>query len=152
MRFALFLTLTTLTTALFGHCQMPCGIYHDEVVFGRFDEYVETMYKAMDEVQTNPFSTAQEKMNFTRWVDLKERYSNEMTTLFTEYFLQQRLKPENPQIDSLLKNSHRILIDLMKIKQKSDKATVDTFTEDLKVFKEHLSSHEKGPTQDQLPK
>jgi len=122
-----------LQAILGAHCQMPCGIYHDEIEFGRLDEYVELMTKAMKELETNEQKSPQDRANFVRWVNLKDSNSNEMAALMMQYFLQQRIKSDETE---LLIQAHKVLVTMMQIEQLVDSRVVDTLKQELKAFKE----------------
>src|ERR1041384_2280617 len=85
--------LTTFSSSqLSAHCQMPCGIYHDDMVYDLIDQYVETMYKGISVINNSKFSTPKEKNEFIRWVMEKDKSSDQTAYLITEYFLQQKIK------------------------------------------------------------
>jgi Nickel-containing superoxide dismutase. len=48
-------------SSLSAHCQMPCGIYHDQMVYDKIDEYYETMFKGVSVLDDNKFDTLAEK-------------------------------------------------------------------------------------------
>jgi nickel superoxide dismutase len=119
-----------------AHCQMPCGIYHDQMVYEKIDEYFETMIKAVSAMNDSKFDTAKEKNQFIRWVITKENMSNEISEIILTYFLQQKIKPgEGEDTDKLLRSSHKLLFDIVQIKQNSDLRLVKQFGEDWEYFK-----------------
>ena len=129
---------------LTAHCQMPCGIYHDEMVFNQIDQYIETMYKGITELKNNPFSTPLERNNFTRWVLLKETASDEMANLITQYFLQQKIKSGEPDTAKRLAIAHKMLFELTAIKQNVDLKMVEDFADEWESFKQmfHVMNYE----------
>ena len=38
---------------LSAHCQIPCGIYHDQMVIKGLEEDIETLTKSVNEINTN---------------------------------------------------------------------------------------------------
>lgn len=120
---------------LLSHCQMPCGIYHDEMVFDQIDQYVETMVKGMSILHENKFNTVQTHNEFIRWVILKETSSNEIASLLTTYFLQQKIKPDESETAKRVLSAHKLLFYLVQIKQASDLAIVNDFYEEWEKFK-----------------
>lgn len=132
------------TGSLIAHCQMPCGIYHDEMVFNQIDQYIETMYKGLTELKNNKFSTPVERNNFFRWVMLKETASNEMANLLTEYFLQQKIKPGEPDTAKRLISVHKMLFELTAIKQNVDLKMIEDFADEWESFKQmfHVLNYE----------
>lgn len=127
---------------LTAHCQMPCGIYHDNMVFDEIDQYVETMYKGMTELSEHDARTSKEKNNFVRWVLEKENESDNIANLITAYFLQQKIKPGEDETAKRLASAHKLLFMLMQIKQNVDRKFVDDFADEWEKFK--LMFHVEG--------
>jgi nickel superoxide dismutase len=127
--------LTFAAQQLTAHCQMPCGIYHDQMIYDKIDEYYETMYKAISVLDDNKFDTIQQKNQFIRWVMTKERMSDETAHIILEYFLQQKLKPDDPDSLDLVKSAHRMLFLLVSIKQTVDLNIVKEFGKEWENFK-----------------
>lgn len=134
MKFWIALSLLA-APMLHSHCQMPCGIYHDDMVFDQIDQYVETMFKAATVMNDTRLDSTQNANTFVRWVVLKESASNEMADLITTYFLQQKIKPEEPDTPKRLAAAHRMLNLLMTIKQTADVKYVKAFEDEWEKFK-----------------
>ncbi len=137
-------SLVFLQAPLFPHCQMPCGIYHDDMVFDQVDQYVETMFKGYTVLKENKFATLKEKNEFVRWVIEKENASNEVASLITTYFLQQKIKPDEDDTVKRLTSAHKLLVLAMLIKQNSDHKYVDEFADTWEKFKAmfHVEGYE----------
>ena len=71
----LALALIISHASLNAHCQIPCGIYHDQMVVQGLEEDVETLAKSVNEIQSNPRRTAQDNNQLVRWV-LEHRLVN----------------------------------------------------------------------------
>jgi len=112
---------------LSSHCQMPCGIYHDDMVYEQVDQYIETMYKAVTMLNESKFSNAKERTEFVRWACLKDDESDEMAQVFLTYFLQQKVKPDEKDTVNKLVGIHKMLFLLMRIKQNVDVDLVNQF-------------------------
>jgi nickel superoxide dismutase len=123
------------TGQLSAHCQMPCGIYHDEMVFGEIDQYVETMYKGMTVLTDSKFETVKDRNEFVRWVITKDKLSDKTAELFNTYFLQQKIKPDEPDTPKKLIAAHKLLFLMVQIKQNADIKLVDTFADEWDKFK-----------------
>ena len=136
--------VATSPTSLEAHCQMPCGIYHDDMVYDRIDQYVETMVKAMSMLKKNDFANPDESNRFVRWVIQKETASDEIAQILTAYFLQQKIKPGEADTAARLESAHRLLFLLVAIKQNTDVAIVDQFGEEWDKFKNmfHVAGYE----------
>lgn len=132
------------TGSLSAHCQMPCGIYHDEMVFNQIDQYIETMYKGITELKHNKFSNLAERNNFIRWITLKESSSDEIADLITQYFLQQKIKPGEPDTVKRLVSAHKLLFELTAIKQNVELKMIEDFADEWENFKQmfHVLNYE----------
>lgn len=122
-------------TSLTAHCQMPCGIYHDDMVYDQIDQYAETMYKAMSELNSNKFETVKERAQFCRWVLAKENQSCEAADLFTKYFLQQKIKPGEEDTTEKTLLAQKLLFLMVQIKQNTDIKLVHDFMDNWEKFK-----------------
>lgn len=127
---------------LSAHCQMPCGVYHDEMVFSEIDQYIETMFKGMTVINANEFKTVQDHNEFVRWVIEKDRESNRIAEVISIYFLQQKIKPGEEDTTKRLVSAHNLLFLLVKIKQTADRNIVDQFADEWEKFK--LMFHVEG--------
>lgn len=128
--------------SLYGHCQMPCGVYHDEMVFDQIDQYVETMFKGLTVMKDSNFETPKERNEFIRWVMNKENMSNEVADTFLTYFMQQKIKPGEEDTPKRLESIHKMLFLLVQIKQNVDRQMIDTFLDEWEKFK--LMFHVEG--------
>lgn len=127
---------------LMAHCQMPCGIYHDEMVFDQIDQFVETSVKAISVMQDNPFSTVQDRNAFVRWVIQKDKGADEIAQVITTYFLQQKIKPGEEDTTKRVLSAHQLLFYLVQIKQTVDLKVLNDFYEEWERFK--LMFHIEG--------
>lgn len=129
-------------SSLNGHCQMPCGIYHDAMVYDQIDQFVETMVKGMTVIRDNKFSTPQERNELVRWVNSKEEACDEAANILCFYFLQQKIKPGEESSAEQLASAHRLLFYLVTIKQTADLKAVSNFDSEWEKFK--LFFHVQG--------
>jgi nickel superoxide dismutase len=116
----------------YSHCQVPCGIYGDEVRFGAIAEHVTTIEKSMKQIEE---LMAQERPNanqVVRWVNNKEKHADEISHIVTYYFMAQRVKlpPEgdkkaNSAYVKKLTLLHQMLVYAMKTKQTTDLSNVE---------------------------
>lgn len=125
----------TNTGGLNAHCQMPCGIYHDDMVYDQIDQYVETMHKAISELGMIKFDNLHDQNQFVRWIMQKEKMSNETADLILTYFLQQKIKPGESDTAEKLESAHKLLFLIVAIKQDADLKMVYEFMEEWKKFK-----------------
>lgn len=126
----LFATMATATVK--AHCQVPCGIYDDQMRIHMMEEHVTTIEKAMKQIAAN------ENQNQTvRWIMNKDKHADELTEIVTYYFMAQRIKPDAEQYAEKLQTLHQIMIYSMKSKQTTDLANVEKLKELIHQF-EHL--------------
>lgn len=114
------------------HCEVPCGIYDDQMRFEQMLEDTETIAKAITAV--NEFADARAQsppdakgINQTvRWVNTKENHATNIQHIASQYFLTQRIKPDNERYVEQLKTAHTVMVAAMKCKQDVDPATAET--------------------------
>jgi len=110
---------------VFAHCQVPCGIYGDQLRFEQMLEDEHTISKAqlmLHEIGDGDVD-AQAVNQMGRWVIAKEDHANKIQQTIASYFMAQRIKPDNANYDKQLKSAHAVIIAAMKCKQSADPAT-----------------------------
>jgi nickel superoxide dismutase len=119
-----------------AHCQIPCGIYGDEMRFDLIDEHLETIAKSMRLVEELSAAPGENANQLTRWVMNKEDHASELSEILTYYFLDQRIKVTDPADDEAyqtylaqLETIHRMMVRVMKCKQTTDQAHVEKLRE-----------------------
>ncbi len=127
---------------LSSHCQMPCGIYHDDMVYDQIDQYIETMAKGITVMNDSKFATTQERNEFVRWVMEKDAASDDVSRVITEFFLQQKIKPNEQDTTKRVLSAHALLFYLVGIKQTVDMKVLNDFYEEWEKFK--LMFHIEG--------
>ena len=133
--FGLISCVLMYTGSLRAHCQMPCGIYHDDIVFDEIDQYIETMYKGISVLNNSKFGDAKERNEFVRWVIEKEKASDVIADLITRYFLQQKIKPGEPETAKRVTAAHLLLFTLVGIKQNTALSFIEDFAKEWEKFK-----------------
>jgi nickel superoxide dismutase len=122
------------TTPAGAHCQIPCGIYDDELRMQLIEEHITTVEKSMNQIIT---LGAVEKVDYNqlvRWVGNKEAHAQEIQDIVTAYFMAQRIKPPTDHGDEKVVNEylhklallHAIQIHAMKAKQSTDLEQIET--------------------------
>lgn len=115
-----------------AHCQIPCGIYDDELRVQLIEEHIGTVEKSMQQIVA---LGKEQPVNFNqlvRWVNNKEQHAQEIQDIVTAYFMAQRVKPKAENDDgralyvSQLTLLHHLQIHAMKAKQSTDLAEVET--------------------------
>jgi nickel superoxide dismutase len=126
---------------LFSHCQVPCGIFDDQMRIKMMAEHITTMEKAMKQI----VQLSREKMpdynQIVRWVVNKEKHAEEFSDIVTYYFMAQRVKPaaasDAGHYDGYrhkLELLHHMLVYAMKAKQSTDLKVIEKLRELLKKF------------------
>ena len=65
-----------LSSKIYGHCQVPCGIYDDAVRIVQIEEDITTIRKAMNMINDlSGKSDAQSLNQITRWVTTKDQHA-----------------------------------------------------------------------------
>jgi len=140
---SLILSILVLGSAsLAAHCQMPCGIYHDEIAYDVLDQYVETVHKGISELLTMKFETPAERNQYVRWIIQKEKLSDEAAQTILKYFLQQKIAPGEADTTAKVVAAHKMLSLLVAIKQTVDLKILYEFLDEWNKFK--LMFHREG--------
>lgn len=123
----LFMAMMVLGAVLFftqsaqAHCQIPCGIYDDYArVQGMLEDAatVEKSVMLIAELAGKP--DAQSQNQLVRWVMNKEEHAQKIISTVSDYFLTQRVKPEQKDYAQRLAKHHAVIIGAMKAKQNAD--------------------------------
>jgi len=142
---------------LWAHCQIPCGIYTDEMRFDMIEEDITTIEKSMNQIielsGENPVNYNQ----LVRWITNKDEHASKIQEIVDAYFLTQRIKPVDPKDVQAYKDYtgklallHQLLFYAMKCKQTTDLVHVEKLRSLLKDFhkvyftadeKQHMKDH-----------
>lgn len=145
----LFLIAGLGAQSVFAHCEIPCGIYDDELRADLIAEHITTIEKSINQIVE---LGAAEEINYNqlvRWINNKELHANELQHIVTQYFMTQRIKPvadddpvKQAKYDLELSLLHELLIWSMKAKQTTDLQTVEKLRETLEAFrKSYFGEH-----------
>jgi len=128
-----------------AHCQVPCGIYGDELKFGELEQHVETISKAaaqIRELSEKKELTAQDHQQLVRWVNNKESHASKIIDEAANYFLAQRIKPDQDHYKDKLELLHHIIVYSMKSKQSSGSDAPETLGKKIAAFKDIYLHHD----------
>ena len=134
----LFATLFT-TTLLRGHCQVPCGIYGDELKFNELEQHIETIHKAgaqIRSISSNSPLSAQEQQQIVRWTNNKEEHAQNIIDEAANYFLAQRIAPEADHYEEKIELLHHVIVYAMKSKQSTESESTQILSTKLSRLKE----------------
>jgi len=138
----LFFALASAAPAA-AHCQIPCGIYDDELRVQLIEEHITTVEKSMKQIVALGTKTPMDYNQLVRWVNNKEEHAQEIQDIVTAYFLAQRIKPPKDHSDEEAMNQylhklallHHLQIHAMKAKQSTDLEQIETLRNLVEKFR-----------------
>jgi len=144
----LFIAITFSKTS-FAHCEVPCGIYHDELRIEMINEHIQTIEKAMVEIKELQSADTINYNQLVRWINTKEHHANLIQEIAEQYFLTQRVKFADPSDKekydkylAQLTTLHQLIVYAMKSKQSTDLAQVENMRDALDAFeKAYFGEH-----------
>ena len=137
--FALCLTVSV----AFAHCQVPCGIYGDQLRFEQMLEDEQTISKSQLQIHelTAGEIDAQAVNQIGRWVATKEEHATKIQQTIAAYFMAQRIKlpaagdaKAKAEYVKNLSLLHELLVYSMKAKQTTDAQYVEKLRTTLNTF------------------
>ncbi|MBU0728897.1 MAG: superoxide dismutase, Ni [Proteobacteria bacterium] len=114
------------STVVWGHCEVPCGIYDDKMRIAMLREHADTIEKAMKQVVEIKKEKDHNANQLVRWVMNKEKHAEEFQQIVSQYFLTQRIKPGDEKYEQKLAALHKLLVFAMKCKQTTELDNVTT--------------------------
>lgn len=118
-----------------AHCEVPCGIYADQLRFESMVEDATTIEKAMGQIEALAGKTDGQSMNqLVRWVSTKEEHATKTQHVIAQYFMTQRLKPTGEDYVKKLTSAHAVMVAAMKCKQTTNKLAATALTDAIKAF------------------
>ncbi len=109
----------------FAHCEIPCGIYNDEMRINIINEHIVTVEKSMNQIIELEKEEHHNSNQLVRWIMNKERHADKIQEIVSQYFMTQRIKSDTENYGKKLGLLHQILIYSMKCKQTTDLANVN---------------------------
>jgi nickel superoxide dismutase len=137
-----------------AHCQIPCGIYDDELRVQLMEEDITTIEKSMTQIVALGAATPVDYNQLVRWVMNKEEHAQKLQDIVTAYFMAQRIKPPTDLTDEAAKKDyvnkltllHAIQIHAMKAKQSTDLAEIATLRDLVSQFRKAYFGEEAKHT------
>lgn len=130
------------SSAVYSHCQIPCGIYDDETRFKIMAEDILTIEKSIQSINALSADTQKNMNQLVRWVNNKDEHADKLSETITYYFMAQRLKPVESsdtanyrQYVEKLTLLHEMLVTAMKAKQTADISVTAKLSDLLAKFK-----------------
>ncbi len=137
-----FITLI-LSSTIYGHCEIPCGIYGDSLRMEMIKEHITTIEKSMNQINLLSKESSANINQLVRWVRNKEEHAKKIQDIVSQYFLHQRIKITDSVDDKYeqyvtnLTLLHEILVYSMKAKQSTDLNVIDKLKKSITTFEEN---------------
>jgi len=131
-----------LPTRGFTHCQVPCGIYDDAARVKGMLEDAATVAKATKLIAALAGKTdAQSQNQMVRWVVNKDQHAQKIIATISDYFLTQRVKPDQEDYPERLAKHHAVIIAAMKAKQNADVKYAQALQGSIKALRSYYPEH-----------
>lgn len=124
-----------------AHCEIPCGIYDDQLRTQLIAEHANTIEKSMKSIKELSKGNPVNYNQLARWVSNKEAHANEIQHIVSQYFMTQRIKPKAEKYNEKLAALHELLIYAMKCKQTTELNNVKMLRDSLKKFETLYFGH-----------
>ena len=129
-----FLMVFFIASYASAHCEVPCGIYDDQMRINMIAEHVTTIEKSMKQIVELGGQKPMNHNQISRWVMNKEHHANELQHIVTQYFMTQRIKLDTDKYSEKLTSLHKLLVYAMKCKQTTDLSHIATLRSVLQEF------------------
>ena len=117
-----------------AHCEIPCGIYDDELRIRLIAEHIATVEKSMRQILAleaeNPLNINQ----LVRWTTNKEDHAGKIQDIVWQYFMTQRITVDAENYTRKITALHQMLIAAMRCKQTTDVSYTAALRKLLKTF------------------
>ena len=125
----------------FGHCQVPCGVYTDDLRFMQMLEDQTTIEKSSKLIlELSSKDDGQSQNQLARWVATKESHASKIQKIIAEYFLTQRIKSTAKDYENLLKGAHSVMVAAMKCKQSTEASAANDLKTSILAFQKIYQS------------
>ena len=131
---AILLPLSFSISTVSAHCEIPCGIYDDQLRTQLIAEHATTIEKSMKQIMALSKAEPTSYNQLVRWVSNKEKHATEIQHIVSQYFMTQRIKPNQKKYAEKLMILHKMLLAAMKCKQTTDLSHVNALRAHLKEF------------------
>ena len=132
-----------------AHCEVPCGIYNDQLRVKMLYEHFTTIEKSMNQIEALSEEGDKNYNQIVRWVTTKEDHAKKVQHIVEQYFMHQRIKVKEPAdgaaYDKYIKQitlAHKLTVYAMKTKQTTDQQYIKKLRETLHAFEKAYFSEE----------
>ena len=122
------------TNNVSAHCEIPCGIYDDQMRVTMIAEHISTIEKSMNQILEIQKEKNHNANQLIRWVMNKENHADELQKIVSQYFMTQRIKFDAKEYDKKIGLLHQMLVYAMKCKQTTNLENIQKLREALKGF------------------
>lgn len=119
-----------------SHCEIPCGIYDDQMRVHMIAEHIDTIEKSMNQVVKLQSEDQKNYNQLVRWIVNKENHADKLQDILTQYFMTQRIKIDDNAYTKKLVVLHKMIVYAMKCKQTIELSHTETLRNLLKQFSE----------------
>ena len=133
----------TMLTMVSAHCEIPCGIYDDQLRTKLIAEHTATIEKSMKEIIALSSEKPVNYNQLVRWISNKEHHATEIQQIVSQYFMTQRIKPDQVTYQQSLQTLHELMIVAMKCKQTTDLSHIDSLRSLLQKFESLYFHHDR---------
>ena len=131
---AAFFCLLIAANNVVAHCEIPCGIYDDQMRISMISEHITTIEKSMNLIMEIQKAKDHHATQLVRWVMNKENHANELQEIVSQYFMTQRIKFDAKDYDRKIGLLHQMLVYAMKCKQTTELENIKKLRETLQGF------------------
>jgi len=131
-----FVFIFALAVNASAHCEIPCGIYDDQMRINLIKEHITTIEKSMIQIMKLEKEKDHHSNQLVRWIMNKEHHADKLQEIVTQYFMTQRIKPDTQNYEKKLGLLHQMLIYSMKCKQTTDTKNTDQLKKIVKDFQD----------------
>lgn len=139
---AVLLLLVGTVNSASAHCEIPCGIYNDEMRFDMISEHIATIERSMKMIENLSIEDQKNYNQLVRWINNKDTHAKEIQNIVSQYFMTQRIKHAGEDDEVTYKAYimqitllHRMLISAMKAKQTTDLTVIENLSDLLEEFR-----------------
>ncbi len=125
-----------------AHCQIPCGIYDDYLRLQSMREDATTINKSVEMMITLSGKTDVYSQNqMVRWVMNKEEHAQKIIGIISDYYLTQRVKPDQQDYAERLQKHHAVILAAMKAKQNANSESVNALKKSIEALAGYYPEH-----------
>ncbi|NQV50863.1 MAG: superoxide dismutase [Candidatus Marinimicrobia bacterium] len=125
-----------------AHCQIPCGIYDDDLRLQSMREDATTINKSVEMmISLSGKTDVQSQNQMVRWVMNKEEHAQKIIGIISDYYLTQRVKPDQKDYAERLQKHHAVILAAMKAKQNANSESVNALKKSIEALAVYYPEH-----------